>query len=85
LSDSQLQQVMTAAAALHPSDHDSFLRALAHRVKGEEIGDGAVHRAVKELLHGGFFTERVAGDIGNFSTDFDQLPPLATAQGGSQS
>jgi hypothetical protein len=47
--------VMRACEVLQPVDRDAFLRALAHRLRGEEIGDGTVGRAIRELLHGGFF------------------------------
>jgi hypothetical protein len=55
LSDDQLAAVMRACAPLMPVDRDPFLRALAHRLRGQEIGDGTVGRAIRELLHGGFF------------------------------
>jgi hypothetical protein len=55
LSDDQLSAVMRAAAAILPADRDPFLRALAHRLRGEPIGDGVVYRAIRELMQGGFF------------------------------
>ena len=55
LSDAQLTAVMNAAAVLHPADRDPFLRALAHRLRGELIGDGNLARAIRETLSSGFF------------------------------
>jgi hypothetical protein len=57
LSDEQLSAVMRAAAVLLPADRDPFLRALAHRLRGEtELGDGVVYLAIRELMRrGGFF------------------------------
>jgi hypothetical protein len=57
LSDDQMHQVMVAAAALLPIDRDPFLRALAHRLHGETVGDGTVGRVIRELLKpgNGFF------------------------------
>jgi hypothetical protein len=55
LSDDQLVAVMRACAPLQAIDRDPFLRALAHRLRGETIGDGLVFRAIRELLSGGYF------------------------------
>ena len=57
LTDDQMAAVMRAARALQLPDRDPFLRALAHRLRGEVIGDGLLHRVMKELLRpgGGFF------------------------------
>jgi hypothetical protein len=57
LSDEQMRAVMTACQALQRVDRDPFLRALASRLHGETIGDGSIHRAIKELLKpgNGFF------------------------------
>ena len=55
LSDSQLQQVMTACEVLPPFDRSAFLLALAQRLCGQEIGDGTVARTIRELMVGGFF------------------------------
>jgi hypothetical protein len=46
LSDRQSLAVTNAAAALCPSDRDPFLEAVARQLAGQELGDGAVHRAV---------------------------------------
>ena len=83
LSDAQLQAVMTAAATLHPSERDPFLRALAHRLRGEEIGDGSVGRAIKELMSGGFFKPPVVTtpQPPKLSSKAHQAPPIwASAQ-----
>jgi hypothetical protein len=55
LSDEQLSAVMRACEAILPADRDPFLRALAHRLRDEQIGDGVVYRAIRELMQGGFF------------------------------
>ena len=39
LSDAQMSAVARACEAIQPSDRDAFLRALAHRLRGEAIGD----------------------------------------------
>lgn len=46
LSEPQSLAVTNAAAALCPADRDLFYQAVAHQLTGQEIGDGAVHRAV---------------------------------------
>ena len=49
LSDSQLDTVMRACAALHVADRDDFLRMVAQTLAGREIGDGLVGRVCAEL------------------------------------
>lgn len=50
LSDSQLEAVMAAAHPLQPSQRPLFLEALARQLNGiGELGDGAVHRAIRDL------------------------------------
>lgn len=51
LSDYQSLAVTNAAAALCPDDRDRFMAAVAHELAGQEIGDGAVHRAVALAFH----------------------------------
>jgi hypothetical protein len=46
LSERQSLAVTRAAAALPLADRDPFLEAVAKALAGQEIGDGAVHRAV---------------------------------------
>jgi hypothetical protein len=46
---------MRACEALLPADRDPFLRALAHRLRGELIGDGSLGRAIRDVMHSGFF------------------------------
>ena len=53
VSDQQLSAIMTAVEALSPLERSAFLTALAHRLRGErdgDIGDGLLHRAVREVL-----------------------------------
>jgi hypothetical protein len=49
LTDNQLSTVMRAAGALHVSDRDAFLRAVAATLATREIGDGTVGRVCAEL------------------------------------
>jgi hypothetical protein len=48
LTDEQLASVMAAAEPLRVGDRDAFLRAVAERLQGHEIGDGLVGRVVAE-------------------------------------
>jgi hypothetical protein len=69
LSDSALEQVMAAAHPLAPDQRGPFLEALAGRLSGVgEIGDGAVHRAIRELQRDYFDPpiERGAQHHGNY-------------------
>jgi hypothetical protein len=52
LTDEQMSAVINAAAPLLPCDRDAFLRALADALRNEpgELGDGAVHRAIRHLI-----------------------------------
>jgi hypothetical protein len=47
--------VARALAALQPIDRDRFLRALAQRLSGVEIGDGSVGRAIRDLIGTGAY------------------------------
>jgi hypothetical protein len=47
LSEHQSLAVTRAAAALPVADRDPFLAAVAEALAGHELGDGAVHRAVR--------------------------------------
>jgi hypothetical protein len=64
LSDAQLTAVARASAALQPIDRDPFLRALKIRLEGEEIGDGSVFRAVRELFASGVYRTLMTVAIG---------------------
>ena len=64
LSDAQLTAVARASAALQPIDRDPFLRALKNRLEGEEIGDGSVFRAVRELFASGVYRTLMTVAIG---------------------
>jgi hypothetical protein len=52
LTDAQMDAVLAAAAPLLPCDRDAFLRALADALRNEpgELGDGAVHRAIRHVI-----------------------------------
>jgi hypothetical protein len=57
LSDSQMDAVMLATAPMEPHQRSAFLASLAHLLRGEpEIGDGLLHRRIRELLRQGFWT-----------------------------
>jgi hypothetical protein len=50
LSDEQLDQIMKCAAPLHPRVRRLFVEHVAARLRGKDIGDGAVFRACAEVL-----------------------------------
>ena len=41
---------MRAAAALHEADREPFINAVVCRLRGEIIGDGSIHRAIRRRL-----------------------------------
>ena len=49
LSDSQFEQVLRAAAPLSPEDRSPFLADVAAALRGQELGDGAVFRVIREM------------------------------------
>ena len=49
LSDSQLEQLLRAAAPLAPKDRSPFLADVAEALRGQALGDGAVFRVVREI------------------------------------
>jgi hypothetical protein len=49
LSDTQLEAVMAAANPIAPAKKSEFFEAIAARLAGAELGDGAVARACREL------------------------------------
>jgi hypothetical protein len=48
-SDSQLEQILRAAAPLAPTDRSAFLAEVAAALRGQTLGDGAVFRAIREI------------------------------------
>ena len=49
-TDGQMSAVTSAAAPLHPRDRSTFVEAVAARfVNRDEIGDGELGRALREL------------------------------------
>jgi hypothetical protein len=48
LSDSQFEQILRAAAPLSPEDRSPFLADVAAALRGQELGDGAVFRVIRE-------------------------------------
>jgi hypothetical protein len=49
LSASQFSAIANAAAALNPSDRESFIQAVAGELEGKPIGDGSVGRAIRDV------------------------------------
>jgi hypothetical protein len=49
LSDSQLEQLLRAAAPLAPKDRSPFLADVAEALRGQALGDGAVFRIIREI------------------------------------
>ena len=50
ISDNQLDAILHACEPLQPMERSAFLAALAHRLRGEEIGDGLLFRVIREVL-----------------------------------
>ena len=48
LTDDQLTAVLSAAEPLAVGDRGAFLRDVAATLQGQELGDGAVHRAIAQ-------------------------------------
>jgi hypothetical protein len=49
LSDEQLDAVLHAARPLPVEDRDAFLQQVAMALQDQPIGDGSVHRVVKQV------------------------------------
>ena len=49
LSDSQLEQLLRAAAPLAPKDRSPFLADVAEALRGQALGDGAVFHIIREI------------------------------------
>jgi hypothetical protein len=67
LSDSQLEQILRAAAPLAPNDRSAFLADVAAALHGQALGDGAVFRVIREI-QGRYFrpTEFAPGGSGKY-------------------
>ena len=69
LSDSQLEQIMRAAALLAPNDRSSFFTDVAAALHGQALGDGAVFRIIREIqgryFHPPEFTPGGGGKYGH--------------------
>jgi hypothetical protein len=59
-----MSTVARACEAIQPADRDPFLHALAHRLRGETIGDGAIFRAIRDLLGAGAFRTQMTVAVG---------------------
>jgi hypothetical protein len=49
LSDSQLEQILRAAAPLAPKDRSPFLADVAAALHGKALGDGIVFHIIREI------------------------------------
>jgi hypothetical protein len=49
LTDSQLDAVLAAARPLAVGDRDQFLQDVARALQGQDLGDGAVYRAIRDV------------------------------------
>jgi hypothetical protein len=49
LSDSQLEQILRAAAPLAPNDRSLFLADVAAALRKQALGDGVVFRVIREV------------------------------------
>ena len=68
LTDSQLEQILRAAAPLAPEDRSLFLADVATALRGQALGDGAVFRVIREIqeryFHPPQFTPGGSGKYG---------------------
>jgi hypothetical protein len=64
LTDNQMSIVAQTCAAIAPADRDPFLQALTRRLKGEEIGDGSIGRAIRDLLGTGHYRTQMTTAVG---------------------
>ena len=69
LSDSQLEQIMRAAAPLARNDRSAFLMDVAAALHGQALGDGTVFRVIREIqgryLHPPEFAQGGGGKYGH--------------------
>jgi hypothetical protein len=73
-TDAQLDVIMAAAEPLAVADRDPFLRDVAERLRGHQIGDGLIHRVIAEVQRKYFappLLEKAAG--------YQPSPPSDTA------
>jgi hypothetical protein len=49
LTDEQLDAIFRAARPLRVGDRDQFLQEVAAALQGQDLGDGAVYRAIREV------------------------------------
>jgi hypothetical protein len=49
ITDAELETIMNAARPLSLADRQSFLEHVAAALRSQTLGDGVVHRVVKEL------------------------------------
>jgi hypothetical protein len=54
LTDTQMNTVISLAEPLEPADRDTYLRQVAERLNGHELGDGYVTRVCREVQSGLF-------------------------------
>jgi hypothetical protein len=63
LTDRQLAVIMAAAEPLPVADRDPFLRDIAARLQGNEIGDGLIHRVIAEVQHRYWHSPQLDGTV----------------------
>jgi hypothetical protein len=50
LTDDQLSMLMRTAATISPDRREQFLLAVADQLRGQDIGDGVVNRAIRSVV-----------------------------------
>jgi len=49
LTDDQLRAIMSAARPIRRRDRGAFLEAVAAAIRGRDVGDGSVFRAIRDV------------------------------------
>jgi hypothetical protein len=55
LTNDQMDAIARALAAVQPAHREPFLHAFTRRLRGHEVGDGSVGRAIRECFTSGEF------------------------------
>jgi hypothetical protein len=78
LSDSQLEQIMRAAAPLAPNDRSAFLADVAAALHGQALGDFRVIREIQgRYFHPPEFAQGGGGKYGRLNGVLGCLPSAA--------
>jgi hypothetical protein len=64
LTDNQMDTVLQGAQPLPPRDRDRYLQRVAHLLRGQILGDGAVSRAARQAQAELFRAPRINGHAG---------------------